>query len=367
MKRLTAEGYQVTVATPVDEYIRYLDQTDFNQHIQLKRLAREGKNPVQDLLLLWELFRLYRRLKPDLVLHFTIKANIYGSLAARLAGVPAVAVVTGLGYTFLHPHGWNYFIPWLYRVAFGRLAKLVTYNPDDQAVFINNNIVEAERCIMMPGSGVPTKRFQPLPKLDEVGRKFIFLFIGRLLWDKGLMEYLHAAREIRKTRTDVECWVVGDYRESNPSGVPKSQLLEWVENQDIRYIGRVMDVRTIIRQADVLVHPSYREGIPRVVIEAMSMAKPVITTNVAGCRETVQHGKNGFIVPPKDAGALALAMETMLDFTPSELEKMGNWSRELACQLFDENIVTSAYLKLFDELFGIKKGEPAKQKGPAIF
>jgi glycosyltransferase involved in cell wall biosynthesis len=366
VKKLTQQGYEVVVISPIDEFIHYIHKVVFIRHIPSKHLQPRSKNPLRDLLLFISLYFIYKREKPDLIFHFTIKPNIFGSLAASLAKVPSVPVVTGLGYTFLHPKGFNRIIPWLYKMAFKSIEKLVVYNPDDQADFVNKQIVPAEKCLIIPGSGVNTDHFKSSPKSAD-NKKFIFLFIGRLLYDKGLQEYVDAAIAVKQYFPNTECWVAGDLNDANPAGVPKETLLHWIENQHIRYLGRVMDVRSIISDADVLVLPSYREGVPRVMLEALSMGKPAITTNTAGCRETVVHGKNGFLVPVKDAQALSLAMLAMIDAGQSDLELMGKESRKRALEFFDEKIVTKAYVKLLDELFYNEKRAASKSVGQAIF
>ncbi len=365
VKKLSSQGYEVVVVSPIDEYIHYLNETGFVRHIPAKNLLPRSKTPLKDLLLLIELAIIYLREKPGLIIHFTIKPNIYGSLAARFAKIPSISVVTGLGYTFLHPKGINRLIPGFYKFAFQKILKLVTYNREDRRIFIDNQIVPAEKCVIIPGSGVNTNHFRPLPKTREEN-KFIFLFIGRLLYDKGLSEYVEAAQQLRHSGEQIECRIAGDLHDANPAGVSKDKLLEWIENKDVVYLGKVLDVRHIIRQADVIVLPSYREGIPRVILEAMAMGKPVITTDVAGCRETVVHGENGFVVPVKNAEALSLAMSTMMESTESELTKMGELSRKRALQFFDEKIITSRYQSILSEMESRPKHERTRTGSPAL-
>lgn len=365
IKRLKSAGYRVIVIAPIDEYITYLNESYFTKHIPLKWLDPQGKNPIKDLLLVRELTKIYKKEKPDYILHFTIKPNLYGNIAAQLAKIPSISIVTGLGYTFLNPSFINKLVPLFYKVALRKVKKLVVYNPDDQAVFINKNIIDKDRCLVIPGSGVNTNYYRPLVH-NKNHRKFIFLFIGRLLYDKGLREFVEAAKQVRQIGKNAECWVIGDLNPGNPSAVPKKVLFHWVESKYIRYFGTTKEVRNFIKQADVLVLPSYREGVPKSVLEAMAMGTPIITTLTAGCRETVEDGKNGYLVPAKDQLALAEAMTKMYHHSPDELETMGAYSREKALQTFDDKIITTTYIKLLKQLIQSSSNEQKARESQTI-
>lgn len=185
VKKLQLEGYEVIVASPIDEFIHYIHQVISIRHIPLEHLQPRSKNPFRDILLFSNLLLIYRQEKPDVILHFTIKPNLYGSLASRFLKIKSISVVTGLGYTFLHPKGLNRLIPLFYKIALKNIQRLIVYNPDDKNEFITKKILPAEKCLIIPGSGVNTNYFNALPK-TEISQKFIFLFIGRLLYDKGL-------------------------------------------------------------------------------------------------------------------------------------------------------------------------------------
>ncbi|MEO1263436.1 MAG: glycosyltransferase family 4 protein [Bacteroidota bacterium] len=350
VKKLSELNHEVYVVSPIDEYIHYLNETEFIKHIPCKYLKPRSRNPFRDVLLVIELLIIYFRKKPDLIIHFTIKPNIFGNFAARILSIHSISVVTGLGFTFLNPVGVNRLIPWLYKIAFKNIKKLVLYNPDDRDVFVQQKIISPTKCTIISGSGVNTHYFMP-EKADKKDDVFTFLFIGRLLKDKGLEEYVDATKKIREEHMNIESWVVGDFYDANPAAVNKDKLLEWIEQKDILYLGKVMDVRQVIKKVDVLVLPSYREGVPRVILEAMSMGKPIITTDTAGCKETVVHGKNGFVVPVKNSEALALAMGTIAQLQKKELEIMGRNSRRIAVEKFDEKIIVHNYLELLHLLF----------------
>jgi len=348
IKQLKLAGYRVLVIAPVDEYIHYLNDNYFTRHIPLRFLAAQRKNPLWDLLLLWELYRIYRRERPALVLHFTIKPNIYGSLAARLAGARSVPTVTGLGYTFLHNGLLSRLARRLYRLAFRGVARSVFHNEDDRRLFIREGIITEESALVIPGSGVNTNHFRPLPQPSN--GKFVFLFIGRLLHDKGIREFAAAARELRRLAPRAECWVVGQLNPEYPAAVTRQELLQWIEEHHIRYLGATKDVRPFIKQAHALVLPSYREGLPRAILEAMAMGKPIITTDTAGCRETVEPGRNGYLTPARDAMALAEAMVHLYHLSDEQRAHLGDYSREKALKEFDEKIIVGAYLEVCERV-----------------
>ena len=349
IKRLKAEGYRVVVIAPVDEYINYLNQAGVTRHVPLKRLSPQGRHPGSDLLLLGELYRIYRRERPDLVLHYTIKPNIYGNLAARLAGIPAISTITGLGYTFMHAtRPVSALVRRLYRYSLRSAARVAFHNAEDRRLFLEAGLVRRRQTLVVPGSGVNTNHFRPLPQPESAG--FTFLYAGRLLSDKGLPELVEAMRRLRQRYPTAECWVVGELSPDNPAALPKEQILAWMEARLIRYFGRTRDVRRFLKHADALVFPSHREGMPRAVLEAMAMAKPVITTDAPGCRAAVRNNDNGLLVPVADADALLAAMETMIELSPAEREAMGRRSRQRVLAEFDDKIITERYVELIREV-----------------
>ncbi|MBR9921983.1 MAG: glycosyltransferase family 4 protein [Bacteroidetes bacterium] len=352
IKTLKAAGFRVIVIAPVDEYIEYLSDSYFTKHIPLRNMRAQSRNPFKDLLLLNELYRIYRREQPDLVLHFTVKPNIYGSIAARMAGIKSVSTVTGLGYAFLNKNLLNNLVRPLYRRAFRKISRVIFHNHDDAKLFLKQRVVRPEQSMVVGGSGVDMGFFAPENKKRNRD-KFIFLFAGRLLKDKGIVEFTIASRQLLRLAKRAECWVIGELNDSNPSAISKYQVFNWVSEKAIRYFGHTKDIRKYIRQADVMVLPSYREGLPRAILEAMAMQKPIISTDVAGCRETVEEGVNGLLVPPKDPDALAEAMLQMYQMEEEEVEEMGFQSRELCRRKFDVRIINMRYLELVRKLINL--------------
>lgn len=354
LRKLVREGTEVVVVAPVDTYIHYLHHVPTVRHIPLKHLNPQGKGFLKSLFLLWELFKIYRSERPDAILHFTIKPNIFGSIAAKWAKIRSIPTVTGLGYTFLHGHWLNKLTIQLYRYAFSGLDCVVFHNQDDRALFDQLRIVPQRQSYVVNGSGVNTNYFRPLPK-SQGDTPFNFLFIGRLLYDKGIKEFVEAACYLREWGVAVSCGVVGDLGSGNPDAVPKDKFLHWIEQGYIEYHGSAEDVRPFIKSCDTLVLPSYREGMPRAILEALAMGRPIITTDVAGCREAICPD-TGLLVPVKNSKALAEAMLYLCRKDQEEVLEMGQAARARALERFDERLIVGTYVQL---CHGAESNEPA--------
>jgi len=366
IKKLNEKGYRVTVIAPVDEYIHYLNDNPFINHIPIKNLNPQGTNPWKDLLFIWELYLIYKREQPDIILHFTVKPNIFGNFAPRFAKIPSLSIVTGLGYTFLHSNLITRLAPPLYRLALKKVKKLIVHNSCDKEFFIKNRLIAEEKCLVISGSGVNSSYFHPIQQSGNESQ-FVFLFIGRLIYDKGLAEFVEAAQIVSKISKKSQCWIAGALESGNPTDVPSEQFLQWIKFHSIRYYGNTQDIRNIIKQANVIVLPSYREGIPRSILEGMAMGKPIITTSSPGCKETIVEGENGYLIPAKDVRMLAKAMLKMYNLSKEEQEEMGWKSRELALAKFDEKIITSQYITLLKKLLFPTENVPSGKKSQPIF
>jgi len=308
-------------------------------------MQRTGMNPLRDLQSLFALFGLMKKIKPDYVLGYTIKPVIYGSIAARLAGVPQrFALITGLGYAFISADGRGLvrtIAQSLYRFAIKGVHVIFFQNPDDRDFFQQQAITAPNsNQVVVNGSGVDIDEYPATPLPDGEPR---FLLIARLLGDKGVREYVAAAKLVKEKHPNIQFDLVGDL-DANPNSISKQELEGWVEKGLVNYLGYLDDVRTAIKQSSVFVLPSYREGTPRSVLEAMSMARAIITTDAPGCRETVQEGLNGFLVPIKNSEVLAERMLKLIQ-DPELLRQMGTASREIAVEKYDVRKVNAQMLQ----------------------
>jgi glycosyltransferase involved in cell wall biosynthesis len=293
------------------------------------------------------LVKLLRRLRPDIVLAYTIKPVIYGSLACRLTGVQrCYSMITGLGYAFMGGVGLRQRLvgklaPLLYRTALAGNAGVFFQNRDDLALFVNTGLLRAQhKALVINGSGVDTDYFRPAPL---PAGPVAFLLIARLLKDKGISEYAAAALAIKQRYPDTIFRLIGPL-DPNPAAISKEQTYAWHQAGVLEYLGEAKDVRPHLASCNVYVLPSYREGTPRTVLEAMAMGRPIITTDAPGCRETVTHGDNGFLVPVKDVGALAEAMQRFITH-PEWIPRMGQRGREIAEIKYDVRKVNAAILR----------------------
>ena len=365
LQSLEKRGYQIVVVAPLDEHIIYLNDLKNGSHLHVHSLNRKGMNPLKDFSFFLELYNLYRREKPDLVIHYTIKPNIYGNVAAFLRGIPSICIVTGLGYSFIH-NGWvKKLTDALYRFSFLGAKKVLFENQDDRLLFIDNHLSSENKSIATKGCGVDTDYFKPQPRRRSDNRK-VFIFIGRLLYDKGITEFVAAARRIRQQNPKADFWVLGELDYDNLAAVSEELLTDWIETGVIKYYGNVADVRPYIADADVVVLPSYREGMPRAILEGVSMGKAVITTDAAGCRETVEEGQNGFLVPVKSVTELADSMQLFCDMSAEVLAEMGAKSRLKAVQEFDQAIINQTIVQIVEQTLAEKNTAHARVFKPAI-
>ncbi len=342
------ECHEVWIFAPTDAHAAKLIAAGaYFVHVPLQN---KGANPIRDFYYAWSLYRKYRRHRLDVVLHFTVKPNIYGTLAARLAGIPCINNVTGLGTVFLHDNLKTSLAKWLYRFSF-RFPKLIFFqNADDRALFAKERLLTSGvPTEVLPGSGVDTAYFAPQPRTAKA-RRFTFLMIARLLFDKGVREYVEAARKLKPMSEALSFQLLGTLETEAGLGLTAAQVAQWEADGLVEYLGTTDDVRPFIADADCVVLPSYREGTPRALLEAASMAKPLIATNVAGCKEVVAEGENGWLCALKDADDLAEKMTRMWVCSPAERDRMGQNSRVLAVQRFDHTLVTTAYQRAIARL-----------------
>lgn len=350
IRKLISEGHEVIVMAPVDKFIFYTETIPEVLHIPVHHLYRDSVNPVQDIKLLYELWKLYKKHKPDLVLHYTVKPNIWGGFASKILGIPSIAVVTGLGYALIH-EGWiNFITRMLYKFSLPLHRKVIFENVDDKLLFEKDGLVNPSKSMAIKGCGVDTAFFSP----NGDGRQkdmITFTFIGRLLYDKGVKEFIDAAEIVRHQNANVQFWLVGEIDKENPSSISNEDLMKWIREPNIQYHGATENIRKFIEKSDCIILPSYREGMPKVIMESMAMERPVITTDTAGCRETVDENVNGYLVPVRDSGALSKAMMRFIALDEEKKIEMGRAGRIKVLKEFDDKIIANQLYEAVEDCF----------------
>lgn len=342
IRKLIKKGYTVYVLAPEDRYTLFLTEEPGLIFIPLRHLKAVSFSLFSDWKLYRELCRNYAQIKPWLVFHYTIKANIYGTLAAARTNCPSISVITGLGYTFLNDTWVLKGASILYRFALKSAHEVWFLNNDDRDYFLRNKIIDIRQAFILPGEGIDTHAFhcdQPY----QIKPTLIFLLIGRIIKEKGIAEYVTAARILKQKGYNVECQLAGFYDYKNPSSIEHKKFFTWISSGRITYLGGTDDVKPWIEKADCIVLPSYREGLPLSLLEGASMCRPLIAADTAGCREVVVHGVNGFLCPEKDGEGLAIAMEEFYHLSPAERLRMGRESRKLAVGQFALEKIHSIY------------------------
>lgn len=336
IEALLSEGFEVHLAAVQDQYTSFLKDFPDVQFTPLKRLYRTSKNPVKDLLFLQELHSVYSMVNPDMAIHYTIKPNIYAGIIAQVKKVPYFSVVTGLGYSFIHKGWLESLTEALYKIGMNQSAQVVFENEDDKMLFIEKGIIKPSNGKAVKGCGVDTEHFRLSSQRKPNKTTFVFSYIGRLLYDKGLSEIIDAFKKIRLQNPSVELWLIGKRDLENPACISEKDFAAWIEMEGVFYKGYTEDVRPFIERSDCIVYPSYREGMPKLVLEALCMETPIITTDVAGCRETIVDGEHGFIVPERNSEALRLKMQAMLHLDFIDRLHMGLKGRIRAEELFKD-------------------------------
>jgi glycosyltransferase involved in cell wall biosynthesis len=333
-------GYDVIAVAPTDEYVPKLLALGC-RYVPLS-MDNKGTHPIRDFQLLLGFIRILYQERPSLFLGYTVKPNVYGSIAAHALDIPVINNIAGLGAAFIKQSWLTRVVRLLYRMALSRSAKVFFQNDDDRQEFVTSGLVRQSITDLLPGSGIDLGRFAPVPL--PKGDRFRFLLIARMLWDKGVGEYVEAARSLKQRYPSAEFCLLGFLDVQNPAAISRSQMDEWVSEGAVRYLGVTDDVRSEIASADCIVLPSYREGTPRTLLEAAAMGRPIVTTDAVGCREVVDHGVNGYLCRVKDAADLAEKMEKVACLSPDDRREMGRKGRVKIEREFDEAIVIKKYL-----------------------
>ena len=346
VRALLEKGYEVHTIAPEDEYTKYLTESGCIHH--KVRMDSRGANLIKDSALIVELFMIYRKVRPDIILHYTIKPNVYGTLAATMLRIPVVNNVCGLGTVFLKNDLVSAVAIFLYKISFRFAAKVFFQNPDDLKLFLDKKLVPSHVVDLIPGSGIDLRRFKPAS--FNRNSRFTFLLISRLITDKGVLEYIDAVKKLRSTGMDAHFQILGAMDPEHKRGIKAETIGEWIQSGTIEYLGTTDDVRKFIQQADCVVLPSYREGTPRTLLEAASSSKPIIATDVPGCNHVVEDNYNGLLCKLKDVDDLADKMKLMASLGDEKLKQFGKNGRTKMEAEYDESIVIDKYLKALSGL-----------------
>jgi glycosyltransferase involved in cell wall biosynthesis len=340
VRTLIEKGYEVHTIAPIDEYTDFLTQAGCIHHPV--RMDSRGANPLKDSALIVELFNIYRKTKPDIILHYTIKPNVYGTIAAALLRIPVINNVCGLGTVFLKDNLVSAVAILLYKISFKFANKVFFQNPDDLKLFTDKKLVRESAVDLVPGSGIDLSKFAPMA--FRRNKKFTFLLISRLISDKGIFEYIEAVKQLKRSGINAHFQLLGPLDPEHKRGIKPALIEDWINTGTIEYLGTTDDVRKFIDLADCVVLPSYREGTPRTLLEAASSSKPMIATNVPGCNNVVVHNVNGLLCKLKDAEDLADKMREMVGFEDEKLQKFGTNGRAKIEAEYDESVVINKYL-----------------------
>ena len=343
-------GHEVYTLAPEDETSVELKNSGCT-FISLK-MNNKGLNPLGDFQLKNRLISIYKETKPDLIIHYTIKPVIYGSMAAEKLKIPFVNNITGLGTAFIKKNWVTWLVTQLYKSSQKKAGYIFFQNWEDQKFFEKENLLlETVPQEVIPGTGIDIDHFAVQPYSEPNPVKL--LLIARLIWDKGVGEFVEAARKIKSEFSDVRFQLLGFLDVSNRTAISRQQMQNWVEQGIIEYLGETNDVRPYIADADCVILPSYREGLPRTLLEAAAMGRPIIATDVTGCREVVDHGVNGFLCKVKSVDDLTKKMKDMINLSTDERREMGLRGREKVEKEFDEKIIVKKIVNRVESVLNL--------------
>jgi glycosyltransferase involved in cell wall biosynthesis len=346
IRALLDQGHEVHTVAPADDFTHRLKMAGCIHHNV--RMDSRGANPIKDLGLVFEFLLIYRRIRPDIILHYTIKPNIYGTLAATMLRIPVINNVCGLGTIFLKDGLVSKIALLLYRWSFRYPRKVFFQNPDDQKLFVERGLVPPDAADLVAGSGVDLTRFYKAP-YTKAGN-FTFLLISRLITDKGIFEFIEAVKKLKEAGIKARFQILGPKDPLHKRGIKLKTIDQWVQSGIVEYLGTTEDVRKYIHEADCVVLPSYREGTPRTLLEAASSGRPIVATDVPGCHQAVVHNFNGLLCKVQSAGDLAEKMRLMTEMDEMALRTMGENGRKKMEKEFNEQEVIEQYLQTIQSI-----------------
>ena len=348
MMHLVSSGWEVIAVAPIDKYSMKIKKNGI-KFMELP-FSRKGTNPLLELLLIYRMLKIYRNVMPNLIHHFTPKAVIYGTIVARPLGIKCVNSVTGLGYAFINEGFLQFIATHLYKIALAGKNEVIFQNPDDRKLFINRRIIDIDRTHLIRGSGVDTEELAPSPTEKKENESITFTMISRMIWEKGVGIFIEAGRIVKEHYPNAKIRLVGGIDEGNPSSIPLTFLEKQKSSGLIDWTGHVDDVKSLIADSDVIVLPTYyREGVPRSLLEGASMAKPLIATDIPGCREIIKNDENGILVPPREVIPLACAMMRLAKNRRLRIQ-MGKDGRKKILKHFDVRKVTEKTLDVYEKV-----------------
>jgi len=354
IEKLTKKGFTIFVLAPRDPYTAKFESLPGLTYIELQHFKGKSISPLGDILLYRELLHHYRTIRPDLVFHYTIKANLFGTRAAARAGIPSVSVITGLGYAFAG-NGWLQAVAkFLYKKELRNSREVWFLNEDDRHIFTSRQLIRPEKTFLLPGEGVDTQTFYPAPYTPK--KEVTFLLIGRLIRHKGIYEFIQAIQLLKQQGLAIRCQLLGFFDDKNPVAIPRHEIEEWSGTGLLTYLGHTDKVAPFIEQADCIVLPSWREGLPLSLLEGASMCKALIATDTPGCRALIDEAVNGYLCREKDAADLAKKMAVYYHLPAEAKTKMGLAGREKVLSAFTREKVAAIYLEKIN-LFRLTSNE----------
>jgi len=351
INKLISNNYEVSVISPSDEYLNDLIKLGCS-HINIV-MDKKGTNPIRDFKYFFNIFFLLYSKKPDVLFCYTIKPNIYASIASKLLGIPVINNITGLGRSFIKKNFLTMIVKFLYKISLLRSKKIFFQNIDDLNLFKNLKLINNDKTVeLLPGSGINLNTFfydKNFSYRDSTQVNFIM--ISRLLWDKGVEEFVEASKLIKKNLSNINFFLLGSNDDENPSSIPNLVIKKWIEEGVFTYLGYSKDVRKFIKDSDCVVLPSYREGAPKSLLEACAIGRPIIATDVPGCRDIVENELNGYLCKNKDPKDLAEKMHRIIKLNHKERVIMGLNGRKKVEKEFDETIVINKYVQALNLIF----------------
>ena len=351
IEKLIEKGFAIFVLAPRDPYTAKFESLSGLTYIELEHFKGKNISPFRDFLLYRELLHHYRTILPDLIFHYTIKANLFGTRAAARAGISSVSVITGLGYAF-SGKGWLQSIAkLLYKKVLRNSTEVWFLNEDDRHIFISQQLIRPEKTFLLPGEGVDTQTFYPAPYIVQnsaapsAAKEVTFLLIGRIIRHKGIYEFIQAIQLLKHQGLSIRCQLLGFFDDKNPVAIPRHEIEEWSKTGLLTYLGHTDKVAPFIEKADCIVLPSYREGLPLSLLEGASMCKALIATDTPGCRALVDEGVNGYLCREKNAADLAEKMAVYYHLPAEAKKKMGLAGREKVLSAFTQEKVAAIYLE----------------------